>query len=175
MIFEKAKQYQDFVKSITPKIAEILGIKSRSLRVIMTSTLELPTLALTHGRSIFLNSEWFKKHPDDYGTIVHEIAHAVMDIQVAIEEEKWIIEGLADYVRYILGYPSKTGGLPKYDAKRLFKGYQYTAHFFLWLRERYGETEIKEISKRISEGKTFDVEKLKSRLKEYEQEQNKTK
>ena len=86
--------------------------------------------------------------------------------------ENWIIEGLADYVRHTLGYPSKSSELPKYDAKRLFKGYQYTAHFFLWLREKYGELEIKEIARRISEGKTFDLEKLKSRLKEYELEQN---
>ena len=48
-------------------------------------------------------------------------------------------------------------------------------HFFLWLQERYGETEIKEISRRISEGKTFDVENLKNRLEEYKQEQSRIK
>jgi hypothetical protein len=175
LTFEEAKQYRDFVKKVSPKIAELLGVKRRSLRVFMTSTLELPTLAITHGRSIFLNSEWFDRHPDDYGTIVHEVAHAVMDIQVALEEENWIIEGLADYVREVLGYPSINNRSPKFDVKCLFNGYQYSAHFFLWIQKRYGETEIKEMSRQISKGNTFDVEKLKVRLEEYKQEQNRNK
>ncbi|MBM3897084.1 MAG: hypothetical protein FJ358_00950 [Thaumarchaeota archaeon] len=167
MSLEIAKQYEGFVKKVSPEVAELLGVKNRKVKTILASTVECPVLGITSGRTIFLNAEWFKQHPDDYGTIVHEIAHAVMNINVALELESWLIEGLADYARVVLGYPTLTGTSPDYDPERLFEGYEPTAHFFLWIRKKYGDGEIKNIAKKISEMQVFDVEELKRLLQEY--------
>lgn len=167
---EIAKGYEDFVKRVSPEVAEILGVKNKKIKTILTGTISYPVLGVTSGRTIFLNEEWFREHPADYGTIVHEIAHAVMNIQVALDAENWLIEGLADYARVALGYQSITGSSPDYDPERLFEGYEPTAHFFLWLRKKYGDSEIRDIARRISEGKTFDVQKLRNWLNEYKRE-----
>ena len=171
MSLEEAKQYEGFVKNIVPRVAEVLGLKPIKLYVRMTDTILV--LAITHERTIFLNSEWFSRHPDDYGTIVHEVAHAVMNIKIAIEEETWLIEGLADYVRDVLGYASTEGDLPSfpyYDVKSIFKGYQTTAHFLLWAGEKYGEVEVKNLARLISQGRKLDLDKLESWIQNYKAE-----
>jgi len=170
MSLEIAKQYEDFVKRVSPRVAELLGVKNRKIKVILASTVEYPVLGVTSGRTIFLNTEWFTKHPNDHGTIVHEIAHAVMDINVALELESWLIEGLADYARVGLGFPTLTGVSPDYDPERLFEGYEPTAHFFLWIKSKYGDMEIKNIARSISEMQVFDVEKLRRLLQEYKKD-----
>lgn len=167
MSLEIAKQYEGFVKKVSPQVAELLGVKNRKIKIILASTVAYPVLGITSGRTIFLNAEWFAQNPNDYGTIVHEIAHAVMNINIALDAESWLIEGLADYARVALGYPTLTGTSPDYDPERLFEGYEPTAHFFLWLRKKYGDEEIKNIARRISEAQTFDVEKLRRWLQEY--------
>lgn len=170
MSLEIAKQYEDFVKRVSPEVAELLGVKNRKIKIILASTVEYPVLGVTSGRTIFLNAEWFANHPNDHGTILHEIAHAVMNINVALELESWLIEGLADYARVALGYPTLTGASPDYDPERLFEGYEPTAHFFLWIRSRHGDMEIKNIARSISEMQVFDVEKLRRLLQEYKKD-----
>ena len=96
-----------------------------------------------------------------------------MNIQVALEEETWLIEGLADYVRDVLGYASTSGEVPSfphYDANGIFKGYQTTAHFLLWVREKYGEDEVKKLARLISQGRKLDLDKLESWLQQYKAE-----
>lgn len=171
MSLEEAKQYEAFVKKTVPQVAGVLGLKPRKLYVRMTDIILIP--AMTHERTVFLNSEWFRRHPEDYGTIVHELAHAVMNIQVALEEETWLIEGLADYTRDILGYASTSGEVPSfphYDANGIFKGYQTTAHFLLWIRRKHGEDEVKNLARLISHSRKLDIDKLESWLQQYRAE-----
>jgi len=171
---EIAKQYEGFVKRVSPQVAELLGVKNRKIKVILASTVEYPVLGITSGRTIFLNTEWFARNPNDHGTIIHEIAHAVMNINVALELESWLIEGLADYARVALGYPTLTGQSPDYDPERLFEGYEPTAHFFLWIKSKYGDMEIKNIARRISEMQVFDIERLRGLLLEYKKDNEKS-
>lgn len=171
MSLEEAKQYEGFVKKVIPLVAEVLGLRPRKLYVRITDLIQVP--AMTHGRTIFLKLDWFSRHPEDYGTIIHEIAHAIMNIQVAIEEETWLIEGLADYARDLLGYASIGGSVqsfPYFDARGIFNGYQTTAHFLLWVKEKYGEVEVKNLAKLISQGKKLDLDKLESWIQQYKTE-----
>ena len=80
---ETADQYEEFVKKMIPKVADVLGLKPRKLYVRMTDM--IPVLALTHETTIFLSSGWFTHHPEDCGTIIHELAHA------AIERALWVV------------------------------------------------------------------------------------
>lgn len=170
MSLEEAKQYEEFVKKMVPRVAEALGLKPRKLYVRMTDLIVVP--AMTYGTTIFLNSKWFSQHPEDYGTILHELAHAVMNIQVSIEEEIWLIEGLADYARDVLGFASTNGDVPSfpyYDANGIFKGYQTTAHFLLWVKKEYGEDDVKNLARLISKGRKLDLDKLERWLRQYKE------
>ena len=171
MTLEEAKQYEEFVKKMVPRVAEALGLKPRKLFVRMTDMILVP--AMTHETTIFLNSGWFNQHPEDYGTILHELAHAVMNIKVALTEETWLIEGLADYVRDVLGFASTGGDVPSFpyhDTKGIFKGYQTTAHFLLWVRKEYGEDDVKNLAKSISKGRKLDLDKLEFWLRQYREQ-----
>ncbi|MBS2033063.1 MAG: DUF4157 domain-containing protein [Deltaproteobacteria bacterium] len=55
----------------------------------------------TFGDAIVLEASHITAHPDDQGMLVHELAHVVQDYPHA---PYWLIEGIADYVRYALGY-----------------------------------------------------------------------
>jgi len=107
--------------------------------------------ASTAGKTVYLNLDWFDKIVQQYGSgdkgdrdkddggIVHEIDHAITWAPTYIV---WIIEGLADYVRDVLGYErgpigSIPGSKPYFEMGKAKAGYQTTAHFLLWLEEKY--------------------------------------
>jgi Peptidase of plants and bacteria len=105
---------------------------------------------VTSGTVIVLGERWFAEHPDDVGCVLHELSHAYMRAPAYDADTIWLIEGIADYVRDVLGYDASwtrahhvPGGARG--------GYQTTAHFLLWLQARRPGA-VAELSRRLSAG-----------------------
>jgi hypothetical protein len=111
--------------------------------------------ASTSGTTISLGERWFAEHPDDVGCILHELAHAFMRAPRYAEDTIWLIEGIGDYVRDVLGYEA-TWTSAHHEPGKATAGYQTTAHFLLWLETRRPGAVV-ELSRRLSAG-TYDVE-----------------
>ncbi|MEG4813420.1 basic secretory protein-like protein [Microcoleus sp. K5-D4] len=58
--------------------------------------------AHTVGNKITLFIPYFQEHSDDYGAVVHEMAHVAQNYQKSVPG--WLVEGIADYIRFRMGY-----------------------------------------------------------------------
>jgi len=105
---------------------------------------------VTGGTTIVLGERWFAARPDDVGCVLHELAHAYMRAPAYDENTIWLIEGVADYVRDVLGFdaPWTRAHHARGQARA---GYQTTAHFLLWLEARRPAA-VADLSRRLSAG-----------------------
>lgn len=98
-----------------------------------------PGAAWTSGTDVFLSARWFSEHPDDIGGILHEFTHAIMRAPTYDETTIWLIEGLADYVRDVLGHDA-LWTTAHHEPGKATAGYQTTAHFLRYLERSYPGT-----------------------------------
>ena len=80
--------------------------------------------------------EIFQMHLDDIGAMVHETTHIVQQYRTR-NNPGWLVEGIADYVRFFKYEPGKIGPTsrpkwPHYDGS-----YRVTAAFLQYLTTQY--------------------------------------
>jgi hypothetical protein len=94
--------------------------------------------------------KFFKEHPDDVGAFVHETAHVVQRYRTR-NNPGWLVEGVADYVRFIKYEPAKIGRInpdrAKYDGS-----YRVTAAFLNAVAEKYDKDLVRKLNKAMREG-----------------------
>lgn len=97
------------------------------------------------GATINLNASWFRRERDReaLGAVVHEMVHVVQGYsRRGTPTPGWLVEGIADYIRWFLYEPEKKGAeitkrsLPtaKFDSS-----YRITGNFLDWVTRRYDE------------------------------------
>ena len=114
-----------------PRIGELLG-RDELPAVRIHVARHGSGAAWTNGSDVYLSSRWFAAHPDDVGGCLHEFAHAIMRAPTYDDGTAWLIEGIADYVRDILGH-SASWTFAHHEPGKATAGYQTTAHFLIWL------------------------------------------
>jgi hypothetical protein len=107
-------------------------------------------VAYTSGGAITGSVEYFKRHRDDFGAMVHETVHVVQNYRLP-GNPGWLVEGIADYVRFFKYEPGKLGRL---DPKRArYDGsYRVTAAFLAYLTEKYDKAIVRKLNKMMREG-----------------------
>jgi len=106
----------------------------------------------TLGNLIELSTTWFGQHPDDQGAIVHEIAH-VHQGYAGNGIPSWLVEGMADYVRYWAGYANGWSyahcetASPHYTS-----GYWCSAAFLNYVEKTYDNQLIPKLNHELREG-----------------------
>jgi hypothetical protein len=109
--------------------------------------------AWTNGLRITLNERWLRDHPDDAGCVLHELSHAYLRAPEYSARTVWLIEGIADLTRDVLGFDADWT-FAHHEPGKATAGYQTTAHFLGWLEaERPGT--VAALSRRLAEG-TYD-------------------
>jgi hypothetical protein len=93
----------------------------------------------TNGLTITLGERWFREHPDDDGCVLHELSHAYLRAPEYSPRTAWLIEGVADHVRDVLGF-SASWTFARFEPGMATAGYQTTAHFLAWLEARWPGT-----------------------------------
>jgi hypothetical protein len=89
-------------------------------------------IAWTSGDHITVASGWVKQHPEDIGLVFHELVHVIQHYKQI--EPSWVMEGIADYLRWAIYEGKSPNWFPYNDKPRGFEAsYQVTAGFFLWL------------------------------------------
>lgn len=85
-------------------------------------------VAATVGTKIYLGKQYMSRQSTDEikGAVIHEIVHAIQQAPTYKGEFVWMIEGLADFVRWNLRYGELKAGNPR-------NGYREGADFFNWL------------------------------------------
>ena len=142
-LLEKCKEIE---KQTIPEINRLLGLNYTGLVDFkIEDGMKFP--AATSGNTVSVNPNWFREHPADDGAIVHELVHVVMKCPRMDESNSWMIEGIADYVRDKLGHITSWSTPTRGDPKG---GYQTTAHFLLFVENKFGQDYLKRLAVTLS-------------------------
>jgi len=133
-----------------PVISETLASKDftppREVRLVFKD--EKKGIAYSTGAKITVVADWIRKHPDDFGMVIHELCHVVQSYPKGVG---WITEGIADYVRYFKYEPKPTP--PKVGAKASYKdGYKTSATFLAWIEKAKDKEIVRKLNERLRSG-----------------------
>jgi hypothetical protein len=115
-------------------------------------------VAAAGGTRIIGSAGYFKAHPDDVGAMVHETAHVVQQYRRG-NNPSWLVEGVADYVRFFKYEPGKLGRIDPQQA-RYNGSYRVTAAFLAYLTRKYDKDIVRRLNQRMREG-TYKEEVFK--------------
>lgn len=123
------------------------------------------TPASAGGAGVNLNAAWFRNElqREALGAVVHELVHVVQNYgrarrtnPSAASAPGWVVEGIADYVRWFLYEPQSRGaeiaprnsGGARYDAS-----YRVSAHFLNWVTRTYDKELLNKLNAAAREGR----------------------
>jgi hypothetical protein len=136
-----------------PKINEALksdGFKPRT-QVSMFLKNDYKGVAAAGGGRITGSVKYFKDKPADMGAMVHETVHIVQSYR-GRGNPGWLVEGIADWYRFIVYEPENIGRLnverAKYDAS-----YRVSARFLDYVSQKYDKELVKKLNAAMREGK----------------------
>ena len=126
------------------------------VRMTLKNDINVPAMA--GGGRITGSVKWFKAHPDDVGAMIHETVHIVQRYR-ARNNPGWLVEGVADYIRFFRYEPGKVG--PLNVARARYDGnYRVTARFLDYVSETYDKALVLKLNKAMREG-TYKEELFK--------------
>lgn len=124
-------------------------------RITMTLKKDEKGVAYASGTRIVGAVKYFSEHKDDVGAFVHETVHTVQMYKG--KYPGWLVEGIADYVRFFKYEPNKPKPLAPEKAK--YDGsYRTTAAFLEYVVTTHDKEAVKKLNDIMKKGKyTPDV------------------
>ncbi len=116
-------------------------------------------VAATMGTRVVCNIEWFRKELDReaVGAVVHELVHVVQQyrrVRGGAENPGWLVEGVADYIRWFKFEPKPTGTRPRNpDTAKYTDSYRTTAGFLNFVMEKHDKEIVPKLSAAMRQGK----------------------
>ena len=109
-------------------------------------------VAATSGDHIECNAAYYEQHPDDVGSIIHELTHVVQSYGDKGNPPGWLVEGIADYVRWFTWEPQAKRphadpATAKYDAS-----YQTSGEFLAWAQGKYDRQLVRKLNAALRAG-----------------------
>jgi hypothetical protein len=120
-------------------------------RVRLTLRRNYRGVAAAGGGRITGSVKYFKAHPNDFGAMVHETVHIVQRYRHG-GNPGWLVEGIADYIRFFKYEPGKLGRLKPAEA-RYNGSYRVTAAFLAYVTEKYDKGLVRKLNQAMREGK----------------------
>lgn len=107
-------------------------------------------VAATAGTHITGSIKYFQNRLNDVGAMVHETVHVVQQYH-SRGNPGWLVEGVADYVRFFMFEPGKLG--PINPNRAHYNGsYRVTAAFLAYLTEKYDKDIVPKLNQIMREG-----------------------
>jgi hypothetical protein len=155
------KTLQPVVDRWYPKIIEALPSEGYTApaRVTIAITDDYRGVAATIGTHILCSADWFKKNYDGEGAgaVVHELVHVVQQYHQArggTPNPGWLVEGVADYIRWFKFEPMPTGTRPRNpDEASYTDSYRTTAGFLNFVVEKHDKDIIAKLNAAMRLGK----------------------
>ncbi len=123
-------------------------------QVTMTLKKDYRGVAATGGSRITGSVKYFHDHPDDVGAMVHETVHVVQRYRTR-NNPGWLVEGIADYVRFFKYEPGKIGRINP-DRARYDGAYRQTAAFLHYVTEKYDKDMVRKLNAAMRQGEYKD-------------------
>ena len=116
-------------------------------------------VAEASGTRIRGSAKYFTKNPNDIGAMIHETVHCVQ-LYRQRNTPGWLVEGIADYVRFWKYEPGKVGRV-RLEQARYDGSYRTTAAFLAFVSASYDPKFVTKLNAVLREGK-YSVETWKS-------------
>lgn len=122
----------------------------REVRLVFRPNQQAPAWA--NGSEISVSGDWITAHPDDLGMIVHELTHLVQRYPRNKVDTGWLVEGIADYVRWWRYEPEAPR--PRIDpAKNKYTdAYRTTASWLAWTSRKYNMGLVPALDRDLKKG-----------------------
>ncbi len=122
-----------------PTVRSLLATKGarvpRELRLTIKPKIGPP--AYCSGDEITVKAEWVKDHPDDLGIVIHEMAHAIQSYPGFKGKPGWLVEGIADYIRWWRYEPGPPHQRIDPAKSNYTDAYRTTAYWLAWVEHKY--------------------------------------
>jgi hypothetical protein len=162
------KELVPVVQEWYPKIVKLLpseGYEAPTNIIIRFRADMRGTPASASGNRINCNAEWFKRelNREARGSVVHEMVHVVQqygrarrDNPDATRTPGWLVEGIADYIRWFLYEPQTKGA--EITARNLSRAkhdasYRVTGNFLNWVVQKYDTNIVQKLNTAARQGK----------------------
>ena len=161
------KELSPVVRQWYPKIVKMLPSKDYQAptRVSITFSPRMRGVAATSGTRVRCGPGWFRRNlqGEAKGAVVHELVHVVQQYgrarrtnPNATRTPGWLVEGIADYIRWFLYEPETRGAevtnrnisRARYDAS-----YRITGNFLNWVTETYDHDIARKLNAAARQGK----------------------
>jgi len=119
--------------------------------IAMTLKSDYRGVAATGGNRIVGSVDYFRRHQDDVGAMVHETTHVVQHYR-GRRNPGWLVEGVADYVRFFKFEPGKIGRINAQRA-RYNGSYRVSAAFLAYLNEKYEQQLVRKLNEAMRKGR----------------------
>jgi len=107
----------------------------RQITLVVKKSIDAP--AYTVNDTITVSGAWITAHPNDLGMIVHELTHVVQAYPDG-PKPGWLVEGIADFVRWWRYEPSPPG--PRIGPNATYHdSYRTTAAWLAYVSEHYDQ------------------------------------
>ena len=138
-----------------PKICDLLASEGSKppTQIKMALKNDYKGVAAAGGGKITGSVKYFKDHPADIGAMVHETVHCVQNYR-ARNLPGWLVEGVADYIRFWHYEPGKAGKLAP-ERARYDGSYRTTAAFLAYITDKYEPKLVTKINALLRDGQ-FD-------------------
>jgi len=112
-------------------------------------------IAYTSGNTITISARWIQRHPEDFGMVIHELTHVVQDYRRPGRRPGWLVEGIADYVRFFHYEPqTKLKVNPKRANYK--QGYRTAAAFLAWIEKTHDKEIVRKLNEALRKSKYKD-------------------
>ncbi len=122
------------------------------------------TPASAAGTGVNLNAPWFRNQlqSEARGAVVHELVHVVQNYWSrrgklnAAQTPGWVVEGIADYVRWFLYEPQSHGAeitKGNFAKANYDSSYRVTGNFLDWLTQTYDKDLVQKLNAAAREGR----------------------
>jgi hypothetical protein len=149
---EWATAAADYGVKLYPKLVKELPSDGYQAPREMTLLLKrMKGVAYTSGTTITVSAAYIKDHPKDLGMVAHEMVHVVQQYHHR-ENPGWLVEGIADYIRYYVVEPGSKQGAFNADRSSYKGGYQPAAGLLNWIEKKKPGAVVK-LSQHMREGK----------------------
>jgi Peptidase of plants and bacteria len=121
-------------------------------QITMTLKSSYNGVAAAGGTRITGSVKFFKEHPNDLGAMIHETCHIIQRYQGRRNRNPgWLVEGVADYVRFFVYEPGKAGPVNRRRA-HYNDSYRTTAAFLAYVSGKYDKELVLKLNKLMREG-----------------------
>lgn len=153
---EWAERAARVCERVYPMISdELPGAGFKPPQVItMTLRNDYQGVAQVNNERMTLSPKYFKTNPDDLGALVHVTSYVVQHYRNR-NNPKWLVGGIADYVRYFKYEPGKLGPIDPERAR--YNGrFKETAAFLSYLTENYDKNIVRKLNQILRDGEYRD-------------------